>query len=53
MLLSPGCGALDNAVVETGLVGERVDLETVPQYIREYDRGEDLEMWKLMYCCPD
>jgi hypothetical protein len=34
-------------------VGERIDLGKVPQYIREYDRGEDLEMWKLMYCFPD
>ncbi|XP_051203087.1 uncharacterized protein [Lolium perenne] len=48
-----GCGGVNNAASKPGLVGERIDLEKVPQYIREYDRGEDLEMWKLMYCCPD
>lgn len=48
-----GCGDLDNATSKPGgLVGEQIDLARVPQYIREYDRGEDLEMWKLMYC-PD
>lgn len=32
-----------------GFVGEQMDLADVPQYIREYDRGNDLEMWKIMY----
>ncbi|XP_051203088.1 uncharacterized protein [Lolium perenne] len=48
-----GCGVLNNAAFIPGLVGERIDLGKVPQYIREYDRGKDLEMWKLMYCYPD
>ncbi|KAM0930313.1 hypothetical protein ACQ4PT_001050 [Festuca glaucescens] len=48
-----GCGGLNNAAFKPGLVGEQIDLEKVPQYIREYDRGDDLEMWKLVYCCPD
>lgn len=48
-----GRGGLDNAALKPGLVGEQIDLARVPQYIREYDRGEDLEMWKIMYCCPD
>ncbi|KAF7111631.1 hypothetical protein CFC21_111618 [Triticum aestivum] len=44
-----GCGGQDNATLKPGLVGEQIDLAMVPQYIREYDRGKDLEMWKLMY----
>ncbi|KAM3297971.1 hypothetical protein ACQJBY_039768 [Aegilops geniculata] len=47
-----GCGGQDNVTLKPGLVGEQIDLAKVPQYIREYDRGKDLEMWKLMYC-PD
>ncbi|VAI93416.1 methyltransferase-like protein 22 isoform X2 [Triticum aestivum] len=47
-----GCGGQDNATLKPGLVGEQIDLARVPQYIREYDRGKDPEMWKLMYC-PD
>jgi methyltransferase-like protein 22 len=31
------------------LVGKQIDLAEVPQYIREYDRGKDLEMWEIMY----
>lgn len=32
-----------------GFVGEQMALAEVPQYIREHDRGKDLEMWKIMY----
>lgn len=31
-----------------GFVGEQIDLAEVPQYIRGYERGKDLEMWKIM-----
>ncbi|WVZ79266.1 hypothetical protein U9M48_026867 [Paspalum notatum var. saurae] len=31
------------------LMGKQINLAEVPQYIREYDRGKDLEMWKIMY----
>ncbi|CAM0902527.1 unnamed protein product [Alopecurus aequalis] len=48
-----GCASLDHSALKPGLVGERIDLARVPQYIREYERGEDLELWKLMYCSPD
>uniref|UniRef100_A0ACD5UI84 Uncharacterized protein n=1 Tax=Avena sativa TaxID=4498 RepID=A0ACD5UI84_AVESA len=48
-----GHEGLDTAALKPGLVGEQIDLTRVPQYIREYVRGEDLEMWKLMYHCPD
>ncbi|XP_052183875.1 uncharacterized protein LOC127795933 [Diospyros lotus] len=32
-------------------VGECIDLTQIPQYLREYDRGDDVEIWqiKLMY----
>ncbi|CAL5048872.1 unnamed protein product [Urochloa decumbens] len=32
-----------------GFVGKLIDLAEVPQYIREYERGKDLEMWEIMY----
>ncbi|XP_010906574.1 uncharacterized protein [Elaeis guineensis] len=31
-------------------VGELIDLGQIPQYIREYERGKDLEIWKITYC---
>nr|CAB3470956.1 unnamed protein product [Digitaria exilis] len=34
---------------ESGLVGKQIDLVEVPQYIREYERGKDLEIWEIMY----
>ncbi|KAJ0989494.1 hypothetical protein J5N97_007850 [Dioscorea zingiberensis] len=30
-------------------VGEEIDLDQIPQYIREYERGKDLEIWKIFY----
>ncbi|CAN6194085.1 unnamed protein product [Urochloa humidicola] len=30
-------------------VGTQIDLAEVPQYIREYERGKDLEIWEIMY----
>ncbi|KAL5225884.1 hypothetical protein ABZP36_012523 [Zizania latifolia] len=41
-------GGLDDTC-RIGFVGRQIDLAEVPQYIREYDRGKDLEMWKIMY----
>ncbi|CAL5039560.1 unnamed protein product [Urochloa decumbens] len=32
-----------------GFVGKLIDLAEVPQYIREYERGKDLEMWEITY----
>ncbi|XP_008795876.1 methyltransferase-like protein 22 isoform X2 [Phoenix dactylifera] len=31
-------------------VGELINLGQIPQYIREYERGKDLEIWKITYC---
>uniref|UniRef100_A0A1D1ZIA6 Methyltransferase-like protein 22 n=1 Tax=Anthurium amnicola TaxID=1678845 RepID=A0A1D1ZIA6_9ARAE len=30
-------------------VGERIDLALIPQYVCEYERGKDLEIWKITY----
>ncbi|XP_021304260.1 methyltransferase-like protein 22 isoform X2 [Sorghum bicolor] len=35
-----------------GFVGKQIDPAEIPQYIREYERGKDLEMWMIMYS-PD
>ncbi|ONK70353.1 uncharacterized protein A4U43_C05F32850 [Asparagus officinalis] len=29
--------------------GERLDISHIPQYIREYERGKDVELWKITY----
>ena len=33
-------------------VGERIDLMQIPQYLREYDRGDDVEIWQIKYENP-
>lgn len=30
-------------------VGKRIDLTEIPQYMREYDRGNDVEIWQIKY----
>ncbi|KAF6176313.1 hypothetical protein GIB67_011102 [Kingdonia uniflora] len=30
-------------------VGTRIDLAEIPQYVREYDRGNDVEIWQIRY----
>uniref|UniRef100_A0A0D9WSG1 Methyltransferase-like protein 22 n=1 Tax=Leersia perrieri TaxID=77586 RepID=A0A0D9WSG1_9ORYZ len=42
-------GGLNNNTYRPCFVGEQMDLAEIPQYIKEYDRGKDLEMWKIMY----
>ncbi|CAN6163352.1 unnamed protein product [Urochloa humidicola] len=32
-----------------GFVGKQLDVAEIPQYIREYERGKDLEIWEIMY----
>lgn len=30
-------------------VGKCLDLSLIPQYVREYERGNDVELWQIMY----
>ncbi|CAK9185665.1 unnamed protein product [Ilex paraguariensis] len=30
-------------------VGKCIDLTQIPQYVREYDRGNDVELWQIKY----
>ncbi|KAK9066086.1 hypothetical protein SSX86_015488 [Deinandra increscens subsp. villosa] len=43
----------ENKEVENGslraFVGTRIDLTTIPQYAVNYNRGHDLELWKIRY----
>ncbi|CAN6220677.1 unnamed protein product [Urochloa humidicola] len=32
-----------------GFVGKQLDVAEIPQYVREYERGKDLEIWEIMY----
>ncbi|KAL6874082.1 hypothetical protein ACP4OV_014164 [Aristida adscensionis] len=42
------CSPLDDTPNQ-GFVGKQIDLAEVPKYIREYERGKDLELWEIMY----
>ena len=33
----------------TCFVGKCIDLTEIPQYMREYDRGHDAEIWQIKY----
>lgn len=43
---SAECRTFDGSCFE----GEQIDLDNIPQYIREYERGKDVELWKITYC---
>ncbi|XP_010430042.1 PREDICTED: methyltransferase-like protein 22 [Camelina sativa] len=30
-------------------VGKRIDITQIPQYMKDYDRGEDVELWEIKY----
>ncbi|XP_031250252.1 methyltransferase-like protein 22 isoform X1 [Pistacia vera] len=40
---SPECGSTPC------FVGKRIDLNEIPQYVKEYDRGSDVELWQIKY----
>ncbi|CAK9324622.1 unnamed protein product [Citrullus colocynthis] len=31
-------------------VGQRIDLANIPQYVLNYERGKDVEIWQIKYC---
>ena len=33
-------------------VGKQVEIAQIPQYVREYERGHDVELWQIKYCTP-
>ncbi|VVA95967.1 unnamed protein product [Arabis nemorensis] len=34
---------------ERSFVGKRIDVTQIPQYVKGYDRGEDVELWEIKY----
>lgn len=30
-------------------VGKRIDVTQIPHYLKDYDRGEDVELWEIKY----
>ncbi|XP_021846853.1 uncharacterized protein [Spinacia oleracea] len=34
---------------EKGFTGKRIVLSEIPQYVREYERGNDVELWEIKY----
>ncbi|KAF8027548.1 hypothetical protein BT93_E0451 [Corymbia citriodora subsp. variegata] len=46
--IEEGCEVNDHESLP-GFVGKCVDLTQVPQYARHYDRGNDVEIWKIRY----
>ncbi|BAT91595.1 hypothetical protein VIGAN_07020300 [Vigna angularis var. angularis] len=37
------------SVSTSNFVGKRIDISQIPQYIGEYDRGSDVEIWQIKY----
>ncbi|XP_051147777.1 uncharacterized protein LOC127262948 isoform X2 [Andrographis paniculata] len=35
-----------------GFIGRPIVLREIPQYVREYDRGNDVELWQIKYVNP-
>lgn len=33
-------------------VGRLINLEEIPQYVQEYSRGNDVELWQIKYLKP-
>ncbi|CAH8337052.1 unnamed protein product [Eruca vesicaria subsp. sativa] len=34
---------------DKSFVGKRIDVKQIPQYTKDYDRGEDIELWEIKY----
>ncbi|KAG0499034.1 hypothetical protein HPP92_003725 [Vanilla planifolia] len=43
------CSKLGNLSLPC-FMGEQINLLEIPQYIREYERGKDVELWRIQYC---
>lgn len=43
------CKVLDDVSFPC-FVGAQIDVFGIPQYIREYERSKELELWKIRYC---
>jgi len=33
-------------------VGKQMDISQIPQYVKEYERTRDVEIWQIKYCGP-
>ncbi|KAK2371437.1 putative methyltransferase family protein [Trifolium repens] len=33
-------------------VGKQMDISQIPQYVNEYERTRDVEIWQIKYCGP-
>lgn len=33
-------------------VGKQIDISQIPQYVKEYERTHDVEIWQIKYCGP-
>ncbi|KAK7261832.1 hypothetical protein RIF29_28153 [Crotalaria pallida] len=42
--------SLESVSRMTNFVGKQMDISQIPQYIREYERGHDVEIWKIKFC---
>ncbi|MED6133927.1 hypothetical protein PIB30_032727 [Stylosanthes scabra] len=40
------------SVSTSNFVGKLIDMSQIPQYVREYERGDDVEIWQIKYCGP-
>ncbi|KAL4292287.1 hypothetical protein HN51_042567 [Arachis hypogaea] len=40
------------SVSMSNFVGKLIDMSQIPQYVREYERGHEVEIWQIKYCGP-
>ena len=43
------CESLEHDDSMPFFVGKPIDLTQIPQYVREYNRGNDIEIWQIKY----
>ncbi|CAI8611891.1 unnamed protein product [Vicia faba] len=37
----------------SNFVGKQMDISQIPQYVKEYERTHDVEIWRIKYCGPN
>ncbi|KAH6820982.1 hypothetical protein C2S53_020034 [Perilla frutescens var. hirtella] len=42
----------DDALEAHGFVGRLINMEEIPQYVQEYERGTEVEVWQIRYVQP-
>lgn len=44
--------AIESFESTPNFVGMQMDISQIPQYVKEYERTHDVEIWCIKYCGP-